>query len=654
MKSLLIVLIYSGAAIGAGNALMRILARFVSQKASANFVFQPISVQFALGSALLASIWQVIALGGFLRPGLTWLVLLLCLAFYVPGLPTASKHIFRRQEFWRDANTNWILGALTLCVLGVSVWFGILAFVRPPFGDADAFYFVYPKIIAATGELALMPGNYRDFSSNGLSGELHFSALMAIGTPEGAKLFAWVTGMGLLFQLRNITKVVGGGTFAQVAASAMLVTSTTFSDYLSDGKVDLFAACTAMAATLCLLNIRESKPAYINIILAGFLTGISIAAKFSYIVAFLPAVLLLLWFHVTKGSGTESNSSQETIFKKLALFCFAAFIGLLPHLLKNYYLFGQPLAPFVGMTQNWADQNWFSVSDTAWIVATYPFALVFGQYPMQGGNISIIWLAALPLILLMRRPRGLHEILQNPLGPLSASACVGLLCWLLVKPSVFAPRYLLATLVMLMPLPAIAAERVLRYESRPRAVLYGFVLLVGITLIAQPTIPPAGVWSLLPGKVFNHIKNERPACGLAISSYCSGFALLNATARKGERTFVAGYYTYFLRTDQLQCINQENDFALLNRTTPSEIWTALFDNGFTHIAVQKATHGQYLERLNPRETPSWLKVTEELAGSDMPIYRLESLESERRPRIVCASDGRRSWAPSAAALEAQR
>ena len=331
----------------------------------------------------------------------------------------------------------------------------------------------------------------------------------------------------------------------------------------------------------------------------------------------------------------------QRTFKTLVVLGLGIFIASLPHLLKNQLLFEHALAPFFGMKGNWAVQSaWFAPADTLWIVVTYPAALVFGLYPLMGGNMSFLWLAAFPLILFVPRP---ECSLRKPLVQITLSAVAGLICWFAVNASVFAPRYILTTLVMLIPLPAIAVEYVWRHESRPRVISLGFMVLAVIALVAVPFTPPAGVWTALPGKIIAHIKGGRPECGLAISSYCEGLNALNAKAIEGERAFVAGNYTFWLRPELLQCINEPEDYGLFNQVNPSEVWSALYRNGFTHIATQKATHGQYLKRLSPKDAPDWLKVTSEFEDSDMPVFHISVLDPNRRPEKVCVRNGRNTW-----------
>lgn len=650
MKPLLIVALYTLANVAMGYGVLRLVGR--SGAVSLQRIY-PISVQFALGSSLLSVVWLLLALAGQLRSGVVWTVALCTMAIAVPGMARGSARMLlaASQSALTAIRANPGFSLLILMASAVTAWFGVLAWTRPPFGDADAFYMAYPKIIAATGRLTPMAGGYRDFSAIGLSGELHFAALMAISNTAVAKLFAWVAGVGLLLLLKDLTRLVGGGMVAQGISVVMLLTSTTFSDYLSDGKTDLFAALSGLAAVVCLLHARESA-AIASIVIAGILTGFSLTAKFSYVVALLPAILLLnVLLNHGEGSSATLGAHFVRASKVTVVICLGALIGSLPHLLKNQLLFGHALAPFFGMQGNWADMStWYSSADTLWIVATYPFALVFGLYPLMGGNMSFLWLAAIPLAMFMPRRTWL---VSGPLMQLTLSACAGMLCWLALKASVLAPRYILATLVMLIPLPALAAEYVWHHEARPRLVSLGFAAMAGIALAAAPFIPPAGVWTALPDPIIQHLMSGRPECGLAITSYCDSFRKLSAKAKEGERVFVAGYYTYWLRPDLLQCINEHNDLKLLSQTSSSEIWSALYGNDFSHIAIQKATHGQYLKILDPAGAPPWLKVTAESADSDMPVFHLESLDAKRRPAIVCSRTGRNSWAPLTVSGEAR-
>jgi hypothetical protein len=84
------------------------------------------------------------------------------------------------------------------------------------------------------------------------------------------------------------------------------------------------------------------------------------------------------------------------------------FLVFLPHAWKNQVLFQEPLAPFVVLNSDGfidLDQHWYSPDITRYVVATYPVALVFGQYSNMGGTLSPLLLVFLPLAFFLPRPR---------------------------------------------------------------------------------------------------------------------------------------------------------------------------------------------------------------------------------------------------------
>lgn len=644
MIAMLTLTVYILANIESGYLTMSIISKFFSSEKKGVFFSQDLSVSihFALGSAFLSSLWLCLGLGGILYSWLIWLVLITMSSLVVwryfshlrvhnkPILVKPLLHTFCKKPMYL------ILLVLSVCLMS---WFGVLAYVRPQFGDPGAFYMVYAKIIAATGQITAMPGMYHDFSSIGLSGELHDAALMAIGTPAMAKFFAWIAGLAILMILKDLARSVGGGLVAQVVAVMILLTSTSFTDYLSDGKTDVFPFLLGIAAVYSIIGARESQSnAYI--LISGLLTGFALTAKFSFIICLLPAVLTLFLFkEFYRDKRLQGSNWIQQTSGRLMLLGLGILIASLPHLLKNLILFDNPFVPFFGMQSNWTSQSgWFSLKDTLWIIVTYPVALVFGLYPLMGGNISMLWLAAIPLIFFI--PRSMLSI-RLSVVQLTLSGLVGLLFWMLIQPSIFVPRYFLSTFMMLIPLPSLAVEYIWQHEFRPRIISACLALVAAMLLLITPFVPPAGVWTALPEKIISYLSNGSPECGLELSTYCDGFASLNDVAKKGDRVYVAGYHTYWLRSDLLQCINEVGESNL----SATEVWTSLYENGFMHIAVQKPTHRHILDILDPSKAPTWLKVSAEFINSDMPIFHLKAIDSARHPKLICRGSENNIWKP---------
>ena len=140
-------------------------------------------------------------------------------------------------------------------------------------------------------------------------------------------------------------------------------------------------------------------------------------------------------------------------------------IALLPHLIKNGLLFNNPLAPFGTDLMNLLNQDWFGPATTRRVLLTYPLALTFGDYWGQLGNLSPLILGFLPLAIFLPRPR---NPVTSPLIVLTLAALVGVLAWITIRPSMLLPRYMLATLLLFVLLPARAAEFLTLHDSYPR------------------------------------------------------------------------------------------------------------------------------------------------------------------------------------------
>lgn len=603
MTIILVTALYAAACIGVGSVCLRVFFDDSGRSSAA--------LQFGVGSTLLSAGWIFIALAEFLIPAVVWTII----------LPLALYAIFQHRHvrwpsYKQTVNLRsalfWISTAALSCLL---LWHAVLAFYRPPFGDADAFYMTYPKIIAAAGRLEAMGFTYHDFSAVGLSGEMHFATLMVIGFPMAAKLFAWVTGVGILFLMTEMTGWLGGRRLAKLLLVASLVTSTTITDYLSDGKTELFPTLSALTVIALILRwpitINNKK----GIIFIGIATGIIAYSKFSYIICMLPTVAALVIFTSRVPLNKEG---LKTFTFELTLTGVGFGLGLLPHLIKNWILFSNAAAPFFGMKKNWADQaQWFSALDTAWIVSTFPFSLVVGKYPLMGGSLSLIWLMALPFTGFACRARGL----KSPLMQVSLSALLGVVCWLIVKPSIFAPRYFLPNLILLMPLPFIGLERYVAWPRCSRLALGLFGALASAVVLIAPTEPPAGVWSARPSTIYQYAMSDRSKCGLAISDYCSIFDKLNGEVPAGTRLFVLGFYTYWLDADLLGRLNTDDEYQSI-KTLPPDIWQTLFERGFSTVAVQTASHGRYLSYLRSSPVPDKLEVVEKYSNSNMPTFSI--------------------------------
>jgi len=630
--ALLVVLAYTVACAGVGTLLLRVCAgrAWPAIKAARLPLFASALI---LGQAMVAALWTFAGLAEMLIPSVTWPAMASLFLVSTLWLWPIARDAFRAVGGGVAAVKKWPwslrLPALALALLVSG--FAIAAWIKPPFGDAEAFYMTYAKIIGATGHLEPMPGLYSAFSTIGLVAELHFAVLMQAAGTGGAKLFVWFVALAAARVLAAVCGRAGLGTSGVLVACVMLFTTTAFTHHIWDGKTDLFAAALGLSAVFW-VSCADARWRRFALILAGACTGFAVVAKFSYALAFVPAVaILVVWsWPITSGAATADRRPLRVAIGELALFGVAAIAAVLPHLIKNAVMFAAPLAPFIGggMDKSWLQQIWFSADDTRRILLTYPFALAFGRYPMQGGNISFLVLAFLPLAAWLPRPAGLRD---SVILRLTVAAVVGTALWMALRPSVIAPRYFLATLLLFIPLAAKGAERFLECESAPRWVSAGIVatMLAALALFSYPILPAVKA-SLQAGR------SPLPACALA-SVHCAPLRRLNAVADAGDRVFLLSYYAFWLRPDLLQCRDSYREGLLLHKSGgPGLTWEALARGGFRFVVADKIEFADELQRLEasdtlPGSSPSRLVETEEIVVFELPKATLAATVCRREP-----------------------
>jgi hypothetical protein len=590
-----------------------------------------ISFATLLGMGVLAALLMLLALAGALTPPGVATVFGLALAGAVGGHQVLLAGLKAAARSLRALPTLGGGFALTIAALGALVLLLIArAALSAPTGDAEAFYFTYAKIIAASGTLGEMPGLYAPFSQIGLLGEFHIAALLTVAGLPAAKLTVWTAALAAGVELTSLCAAAGVTARGRWIALAVLFTSTAFTNHLWDGKVDVFAAAFGLGAVRAIVQANASRA---GLFCAGLLAGFACVSKFSYIPTLLSAlVLLLAW--------TLWPAGLRKAWKSLA--AAAIFIGggfaaaWLPHVVKSSIVFGLPLAPFVGGADtSWMQQVWFDARDTLWIVATYPLALTFGRYPMQSGNVSFVLLALAPLTMFLKREGWWH---QSILAQCTAAGLAGILIWLIFRPSVIAPRYFFANLALLIPVVARAGE--LAYKSGGHGQLLGSAMsLTMLSAIAFTAYPH--VLSLRSALVTSR---EAPGCVLA-SPYCAPLLEINARTAPGERIYLAGFYFYWLRSDLLQCQATAAELRRVHALdTPSEKIQFLRQRGFRHVAIDKSGAPEDLRTLAAPELVSSGTVLPVLETSEILVLQIVSPQGHESAGCKQVERGR--WSPN--------
>lgn len=612
---------YCLACIGTGLLSLALLARFlkqVEQIPPGTFL----ATSFLLGEGVLASLWLLVALGGWFFPGVV--------AFFIFTFATSALFLgrniflsFAKQiiSVWRELRLDswgwqFIAGLTVLLCL---MWFTSLG--RPLTFDATAFYMALPKFIAYTHRLTPLPG-YGAFTNIGLQAEMHYAALMSLHSVEAAKLFAWPTIISAGIMLVSMGRIAGMGRRGQWLTLSILFSSTAVIWLSGDGKTDLFGAALGLAAYYWAVQFRFNRSKY-TLLLIGLFSGFAFVAKLSNIPVMVPGiVLLVLWGYQEEIKDKKHWASFLISFAGASLVILGGLIlALMPHLIKNSLLFNNIIAPWGSSNMNGLlDQVWYGPETTRWIVLTYPFALVYGSYFSQYANLSPLFLVFLPLALYLPRPRSL---LSSPLFIITMTALTGIVVWIILKPSVLAPRYILATLLLLTLLTARSAEHVTLLEKKPRYLTAGIMITTCVTLVSVLLYCLNSVF--FPLTTARYLQGQVSECERDyVDIYCQAFTKINEVARQNERVFLYSYQRYWLRGDLLRCV--ANDFEAVRvkvLSSGDDQWLELYKNGFNYLFFDRYTHPSFLEQLNVKAPPDWVKLSRVFDQSTVIVYRMK-------------------------------
>ncbi len=629
LTMLITLTVYSIACMGIGTIILRAISND-DLTASAG---TKLASAFLLGQGLLANLWVILASTGTLAPVIVKTIVYI---FFTIGLLLAHKLFSELQkqvitvyhEFQKESR-GWkvlIVLALTTCL----VW--ITALGRSPIGDGSGFYLALAKVTAASGRLAPLPG-YEELTSIGLQGEMHFAALMSMGSPESTELFTWLTIMAGSIMLLALARSAGMKRRGQWLVLAMLFTSSTMIELSGSGKTDLYATALGFAAYYWAFRIPEGN-GRTAAVLAGIFCGLALVAKISYILTFIPGIAILL---VRSAFLLKADRQRSTSILSLSvLFIAAGLLAVLPHFFKNYMVFDNPLAPF--NTGGLVHQTWYGPETTRQILLTLPLALTFGRYWAQMGNITPLVLCFSPLILFIPKPR---NFLQSPLVIITLAALLGLACWFAFRPAVLAPRYFMACLLLLIVPAAKSAEYFSSLKIGSKAGEFLILCAAIVAMISSGLYYSRNIF--IPKQAYLFLSGKLPDCEVE-PRYCGRLTTINQTLEPGERLFSNDYLRYWLRADLIQCaLNTEETNTYLNLKSSEQRWGFIYGRGFRKVLVINTGNPlANLIREDLNQIPAWLNI--DIKADNYVIYlRLTSLDPYRKPVLGCMQTAPPAW-----------
>lgn len=553
-------------------------------------VFRLVAGYF-FGQSLLAVLFVALALRGAFTftAVLTVVVLGLVLAAGILWMLRGELHsaVKGASKGWLRAPYPWRVIAVLTAVLFI---YGISSMGRRTLdADATAFYMAAAKLIAHTGRLDILPG-YESFSWVIMTGEILYASLMLLGSPgTGARFYEWINFLPALLAMYWVARRCGLRERAAFLAALMMLTSSAAIALWGGGKTDTFAVGPALIGVWFALASWKSDHRTNSMALSGLFCGFAIAAKFSYLIPLLPGVILLIhWNGMIAAIEDIKASAWEKLFPlvwrtALGSIWFLGFValGLCPFLVKNLIIFHGPIGPGGSL----ASSKWYSDQTIRRLMLSYPAALTYGRYWAQAGTLSPLILAFFPLLFLIPRQK---RRLSSPLAAMTISTIAAIAIWMALMPSIFMPRYFLATLLLL----AIPAAAGAAYVSRGRTALaVAVVCATTFVIICTPSHVMTRSRILSPGRAIDYFRDGDEERTFVFDPTLPAISAVNKLAEPDARVLLLIYSRLWLRGDLLAATSTSTEMGrateLLEKRDP-EFWTYLQDRRFTFLVVGTA------------------------------------------------------------------
>jgi hypothetical protein len=587
---------------GAGFFGLRLfgLTRIVKNQA------ERLCLSYFLGQGFLGILFTLMGLLGWLR--LPWLLLFI--------IPSASLCVFYMIKYRRKVLFQSQYAALKeiprswqvyIVFLALMIMAGASCIGAALTVDASSFYMAYPKLLAYTGKYQPLPG-YDSFSQVGLLAETFIAVLNILGMlGSTARIFSYTNFLPALGLLGALAIKVNTGWRGALLLVGAALTSSCVSFLYGSGKTDLYAVGPALAAFLCIAYTWTNNPPKSLFAIAGFFAGSAAVLKLSYLPSLaVSLVIYAIWplFSKLRSMITQKETGKKKLILSIMLYFTLAALGvlcgLLPLLLKNQVVFGT----WFGITD--AGGSFFSLATTIRIVASYPIALVFGRYWAQGGNLSVLYLLAVPFLFFLPR----SSLKSSKLLAISIASIAGIIIWIILFPSYIIPRYILFVLLLAgIPLMGGLAAASLRSHYWDMCIPIISVCIIVLTFANGYYRPFATIRFIRSHneEVENYYTPNAEAC-----------SLINNRAEENERIYLLAWPRYWLRPDLIQYLQKADEFS----NSPEKFWEEFRAGNFTYVLWDKRSHESvsFVEAL--LDLPGWATVSELESFEYVSVYHI--------------------------------
>jgi hypothetical protein len=330
------------------------------------------------------------------------------------------------------------------------------------------------------------------------------------------------------------------------------------------------------------------------------------------------------------------------LFRRL-LWLISAILGLvLFHLIANFLILGDALAPFTNAsklsTSGW---QWSFNPNEIWFYrAFYPFVVTFLNSPQSLGTISPLFLAFFPGILIKSVREKLFT--QKPLIYLTVVALITLSLWIMFFFTVVEIRYVFFLwIILFMPL-AVIAENLLNLNDAIGRIMK--LMLVAVLLFVNFRIVYISLDTYSP--LDSH---GNPQCHDFY--FCDYLKPISDRAAPGERVLTLNAFRYYLRSDLFVCSTRADEYSILRVASlegPDEFWEEVYRQGYTYVAYEKnyTVRHLYMDFVpSPDSVPSWMNLEPIYGGAEdgVAAYKINVQEAPIVRMKACVQDENKIW-----------
>ena len=297
-----------------------------------------LALEMGLGvGAAMLGLFAMGALGLYSRGGA---IVFLCLLGACIGHPA---------EFLRDAVQRWrsfgeslksaTMGekCLGFLVLLVGVMTCLQSLTPETSQDALVYHLAAPALYVADGGLHFIPGNfYASFPQNV---EMLYTLALLFDDASLAAFYHWWLGVGAALGVAVVARRISGAG-SGLAAAAIFVTVPSVALVSTWAYVELGVICFQMLAVFAYLAWRREGH-WTWIVLAGVFAGLDVGCKYTG-----GAIGLILLALILLVGGGRTRDWRERLIAG-TLFGTTVFLVVLPWLVKNVVMTGNPMYPFL-------------------------------------------------------------------------------------------------------------------------------------------------------------------------------------------------------------------------------------------------------------------------------------------------------------------